>query len=145
MQNIEKFKCISDQIVNSDFFHKNLNKSITEEFSENELYDFSSDLVVSNATIEHVGNSKNQLQMISNIIKLTKKNFLIITPNKYYPIDFHTQIPLIHWLPKNIHRKILSLIGLKLILFLAHSFLHSKAFVLSVGQVINSKNFVGQL
>ena len=28
-------------------------------------------------------------------------------------IDFHTQIPLIHWLPKNIHRKILSLIGLK--------------------------------
>ena len=51
--------------------------------------------------------------MISNIIKLTKKNFVIITPNRFHPIDFHTQIPFIHWLPKNIHRKILSLIGLK--------------------------------
>ena len=51
--------------------------------------------------------------MISNIIKLTKKNFVLITPNRYHPIDFHTQIPLIHWLPKKIHRKILSLIGLK--------------------------------
>ena len=38
---------------------------------------------------------------------------MIITPNRYHPIDFHTQIPLIHWLPKTIHRKILSLIGLK--------------------------------
>ena len=60
IKNIDKFKSISDQIVNSDFFHKSLNKSITEEFSENEFYDFSSDLVVSNATIEHVGNTLNQ-------------------------------------------------------------------------------------
>ena len=51
--------------------------------------------------------------MISNIIALTKKNFILITPNRFHFIDFHTQIPFIHWLPKKIHRKILSLIGLK--------------------------------
>ena len=112
IKNIDKFKCISDQIVNSDFFHKSLNKSITKEFSENELYDFSSDLVVSNATIEHVGNTLNQKKMLENIIKLTKKIFVLTTPNKFYPIELHTKIPLIHWFPKSIYRKILKFLGL---------------------------------
>ena len=112
IKNIDKFKCISDQIVNSDFFHKSLNKSITKEFSENELYDFSSDLVVSNATIEHVGNTLNQKKMLENIIKLTKKIFIITTPNRFYPIELHTKIPLIHWFPKSTYRKILKFLGL---------------------------------
>ena len=112
IKNIDKFKSISDQIVNSDFFHKSLNKSITAECSEKELYDFSSDLVVSNATIEHVGNTLNQKKMLENIIKLTKKIFVITTPNKFYPIELHTKIPLIHWFPKSIYRKILKFLGL---------------------------------
>tara|TARA_B100000795_G_C22644042_1_gene377644 strand:+ start:209 stop:811 length:603 start_codon:yes stop_codon:yes gene_type:complete len=113
LKKIKVFKSISDQKINSDFFTKLLNKSILKKLTPEEIDQYGSDLVLSNATIEHVGSSKNQLQMISNIIKLTKKNFLLIMPNRYHPIDFHTQIPLIHWFPKNIHRKILSLIGLK--------------------------------
>ena len=112
IKNIDKFKCISDQIANFDFFNKSLNKSITEEFSENELYEFSSDLVVSNATIEHVGNTLNQKKMLENVIKLTKKIFVITTPNKFYPIELHTKIPLIHWFPKSIYRKLLKFLGL---------------------------------
>jgi len=112
IKNINKFKCISDQIVYSDFFNKKLKKSITEEFSEKELYEFSSDLVISSATIEHVGNTLNQEKMIKNIIKLTKKIFIITTPNKFYPIELHTKIPFIHWLPKSIYRRILKFLGL---------------------------------
>ncbi|MDC0408326.1 hypothetical protein OAM36_02160 [Candidatus Pelagibacter sp.] len=112
IKNIEKFKCISDQMVTSNFFSKILKKSITEEFSENELYKFSSDLVVSNATIEHVGGVLNQKKMIQNIIKLTKKIFVITTPNRFHPIELHTKIPLIHWFPKSIYRKILKFLGL---------------------------------
>ena len=112
IKNIEKFKCISDQMVTSNFFSKILKKSITEEFSENELYKFSSDLVMSNATIEHVGGVLNQKKMIENIIKLTKKIFVITTPNRFHPIEFHTKIPLIHWFPKSIYRKILKILGL---------------------------------
>jgi len=112
LKNINKFKCISDQIVYSDFFNKKLKKSITEEFSEKELYEFSSDLVISSATIEHVGNTLNQEKMIKNIIKLTKKIFIITTPNKFYPIELHTKIPFIHWLPKSIYRRILKFLGL---------------------------------
>lgn len=60
ISNIKTFKSVSDKMVNSDFFCKSLNKSITEEFSNNELNEFSSDLVISNATIEHVGSKLNQ-------------------------------------------------------------------------------------
>ncbi len=79
LKNIKVFKSISDQKINSTFFIKSLNKSILEKFSYEEINQYSSDLVLSNATIEHVGGSTNQLQMISNIIKLTKKNFVLIT------------------------------------------------------------------
>ena len=41
-----------------------------------------------------------------------QKNSFITTPNRFYPIDFHTKIPVIHWLPKNIHRLILKTLGL---------------------------------
>ena len=50
--------------------------------------------------------------MLENVIKLTKKIFVITTPNKFYPIELHTKIPLIHWLPKSIYRKILKFLGL---------------------------------
>ena len=113
LKNIKIYKSISNQKIDSNFFIKTLNKSILEKFSIDEISNYRSDLVLSNATIEHVGSFANQLLMISNIIALTKKNFILITPNRSHPIDFHTQIPFIHWLPKKIHRKILSLIGLK--------------------------------
>ena len=50
--------------------------------------------------------------MIENIINLTKKIFVITTPNRFHPIEFHTKIPLIHWFPKSIYRKILKILGL---------------------------------
>ena len=111
--NYKEFKSISDQSINSPFFSKTLQKSITDEFTENEVKDFQSDIVFSNAVIEHVGSFENQLKMCRNMIRLTKKYFIIITPNRYHPIEFHTKIPLLHWLPKNIYRKILNFIGLK--------------------------------
>tara|TARA_Y100000389_G_scaffold199921_1_gene239304 strand:- start:1735 stop:2421 length:687 start_codon:yes stop_codon:yes gene_type:complete len=112
LKNFESYKSISDQKIISNFFSKKLQKSITQEFSLNELEIYRSDVVISNATIEHVGNHQKQLKMLENIIKLTKKIFIVVTPNRKHPIEFHSKIPFIHWLPKKIHRKILSIIGL---------------------------------
>jgi hypothetical protein len=105
-------KSISDQKITSNFFLYTIQKSITKKLTGAEINKFSSDLVISNATIEHVGSKNNQLQMIKNMISLTKKIFVIATPNRYHPIEFHTFIPLIHWLPKKIHRLLLKLFGL---------------------------------
>ena len=103
---------ISDQEIKNNNFNKFLRKSITSEFSETEILNYKSDLVISSATIEHVGSYENQIKMLENIIKLTNKYFFITTPNRFFPIDFHTKLPVIHMLPKKIHRKILRLINL---------------------------------
>lgn len=110
--NFKNYKSISDQQISTPFFSKTLKKSITDDFNQNEIENFQSDLVISNATIEHVGNFDDQIQMCKNIINLSKKYFVITTPNRFHPIEFHTKIPLIHWLPKKLHRRILNLMGL---------------------------------
>ena len=112
LNNVNEFNSISDQKITSSFFKKTLQKSITENFSEEEIKKFGSDLVVSSATIEHVGNYNNQKMMLSNMIKLSKNMIIITTPNRFHPVDFHTKIPFIHWLPKTIHRKILKFLNL---------------------------------
>ena len=78
LKNIKSYKSISNQRINSQFFSKNLTKSITEDLTDREIEDFKSELVISNATIEHVGNLENQINMCKNIIKLSKKYFVII-------------------------------------------------------------------
>ena len=71
------------------------------------------DVSFCSATIEHVGSFKNQKKIISELYRISKKAIFLTTPNRNFPVDFHTKLPLIHWLPKKIHRKILFLIGLK--------------------------------
>ena len=112
INNIKYFKSISDQAITDKFFSNHLIKSITDDLSDNEVDKFKSDLVISNATIEHVGNSDNQIKMIANIVKLSKKFFIITTPNRFHPLDFHTKLPLFHWLPKKIYRKLLNMVNL---------------------------------
>ena len=107
LKNVKNLSSISDQLITSPFFKKKLQKSIVQNFSEHEIENFKSDLVVSNATIEHVGNYKNQKAMVRNMIKLSKKMVIISSPYRYHPLEFHTKIPFIHWLPKKIHRNIL--------------------------------------
>lgn len=75
--------------------------------------DESFDLVHSNATIEHVGDYQNQIKFIKECYRVSNKLVFIQTPNKYFPIDFHTKIPIIHFLPGKFHRFILKLFGLK--------------------------------
>jgi len=95
LDNIRFYKSISDQKISNEFFYKTLKKSITDDFSEDQIKNMRSDIVISNATIEHVGNFNNQKKMIQNILLLTKKYFIITTPNRYHPIGFHTKLPIL--------------------------------------------------
>ena len=69
--NYSEYKSISDQTIKSNFFKKTLKKSITEDFEKSEIDNFKSDLVISNATIEHVGSRDNQIKMCKNMINLS--------------------------------------------------------------------------
>lgn len=68
------------------------------------------DIAFCNAVIEHVGDSGEQNNFINEMLRVSN-SFFITTPNRWYPVEFHTAIPLLHFLPKKNYRKILSLIG----------------------------------
>ena len=73
--------------------------------------DSSFDTVYSNATIEHVGIRLNQIKFVKECYRVSQKNVFITTPNKFYPIEFHTKLPFLHFLPPIIYRKILFFLG----------------------------------
>lgn len=68
------------------------------------------DVAWSNAVIEHVGNRDKQLAFLKEIKRVSNRAF-ITTPNRYFPVEVHTRTPLLHYLPKAIFDKYLTLIG----------------------------------
>jgi SAM-dependent methyltransferase len=56
------------------------------------------DIVFSNAVIEHVGGRERQRQLVSEAIRVGRRVF-ITTPNRRFPLEVHTHLPLVHWLP----------------------------------------------
>jgi SAM-dependent methyltransferase len=60
--------------------------------------DASFDVVFSNAVIEHVGNRDRQRAFVSEAIRVGRRVF-ITTPNRRFPIEVHTRLPFVHWLP----------------------------------------------
>jgi SAM-dependent methyltransferase len=56
------------------------------------------DIVFSNAVIEHVGGRGRQRQLVSEAIRVGRRVF-ITTPNRRFPVEVHTRLPLVHWLP----------------------------------------------
>ena len=68
--------------------------------------DKSFDIGWSTAVIEHVGDNDAQLLFLKELLR-TCKQVYFTTPNKYFPIELHTRIPLLHWLPKHIFDSII--------------------------------------
>ncbi len=58
------------------------------------------DLVYSNAVIEHVGTWDDQRRMAQEVMRVGRRWF-ITTPNRWFPFEFHTRLPLVGWLPWN--------------------------------------------
>lgn len=68
------------------------------------------DIAFSNAVIEHVGNTKAQTNFVLEMARVSKA-FFLTTPNRWFPVEFHTAIPLLHFFPKKTYRKVLSIMG----------------------------------
>lgn len=60
--------------------------------------DGSFDIVFSNAVIEHVGGRDEQRRFVSEAVRVGRRVFLT-TPNRRFPVEVHTRLPLVHWLP----------------------------------------------
>jgi ubiquinone/menaquinone biosynthesis C-methylase UbiE len=66
------------------------------------------DVVHSSAVLEHVGNFSDQRKFIHELVRVARRAVFMTTPNRWFPIEFHTVLPLVHWLPKPTFRRILT-------------------------------------
>ena len=56
------------------------------------------DVVFSNAVIEHVGGRERQRKLVSEALRVGRRVF-VTTPNRRFPVEVHTRLPIVHWLP----------------------------------------------
>ncbi len=73
--------------------------------------DESFDFVHCAAVIEHVGSRAAQLRLIREAVRVARRCAMITTPNRWFPVEFHTVMPLIHWLPPTVFRRLLRAAG----------------------------------
>lgn len=69
------------------------------------------DVVHSSAVLEHVGSREKQRAFIAEAVRVARKRVFITTPNRWFPVEFHTVLPLVHWLPKQAFRAIVAGLG----------------------------------
>ena len=116
-------------------------KAYLQDARDMQFDDNSFDVVISNATIEHVGDFERQKKFISECLRVSKNKVIITTPNRYYPIEFHTRLPFLHMLPKNIHRKLLYLLGENFLSSVDNLNLISKKELSAFCKLLKIKNF----
>ena len=59
------------------------------------------DYVFSNAVIEHVGGPESGRKMLAESVRVARLGAFHTTPNRWFPVETHTQVPLLHWLPRS--------------------------------------------
>ena len=75
-------------------------------FADNEF-----DILFCSAVIEHVGDTASQRQLVAECLRVSRR-FFMTTPNRQFPVDFHTYLPIIHWLPQAWHQRLLQSLGM---------------------------------
>jgi len=68
------------------------------------------DIVVSNAVIEHVGGRERQRRFVSEAIRVGRRVF-VTTPNRRFPVEVHTRLPFVHWLPDSLSHPVYRALG----------------------------------
>jgi methyltransferase family protein len=57
------------------------------------------DVAFSNAVVEHVGGRDEQRRFVAELCRVAPRVF-VSTPNRRFPVETHTLVPLVHWLPR---------------------------------------------
>jgi hypothetical protein len=61
--------------------------------------DDSFDIAFSNAVLEHVGGREEQRRFVDELCRVAPRVF-VSTPNRRFPLEVHTLVPFLHWLPR---------------------------------------------
>jgi SAM-dependent methyltransferase len=68
------------------------------------------DAYFSNAVVEHVGRQERQRRFVAEALRVARRVF-ITTPNRLFPIEVHTRLPVVHWLPASASGRLYRAVG----------------------------------
>jgi SAM-dependent methyltransferase len=63
------------------------------------------DVAYSNSVIEHVVDPAERARFAAEIRRVGRRYF-VQTPNRWFPVEPHSLLPLVHWLPRRIGRRL---------------------------------------
>jgi hypothetical protein len=69
------------------------------------------DYAHASSVLEHVGSRERQARFIAELSRVARKGVFASTPNRWFPVEVHTLLPLVHWLPPAIFRRTLAALG----------------------------------
>jgi len=69
------------------------------------------DYIHSSAVLEHVGSREEQAAFLRAAWRVARMGVFVTTPNRWFPIEFHTLLPIAHWLPPAMFRRICKTTG----------------------------------
>jgi hypothetical protein len=72
--------------------------------------DDSFDIAFSNAVLEHVGGREEQRRFVHELCRVAPKVF-VSTPNRRFPLEVHTLVPFLHWLPRRARDRAFAALG----------------------------------
>jgi SAM-dependent methyltransferase len=72
-------------------------RCVTASGTELPFEDDAFDVAFSNAVIEHVRGRDEQRRFVAELCRVAPRVFLS-TPNRWFPVETHTLVPLVHWL-----------------------------------------------
>ena len=61
------------------------------------------DIATANAVLEHVGSPENQAFFVSELCRVAKRVFISV-PHRYFPVEHHTALPLVHYFERTFQR-----------------------------------------
>jgi len=70
------------------------------------------ELVHASAVIEHAGSREQQQSFLRELWRVCRRAVFVTTPNRWFPVEVHTAIPLLHWLPPRLFRRCLKAVNL---------------------------------
>jgi SAM-dependent methyltransferase len=85
-------------------------ETVTADGRELPFPDAAFDVAFSNAVVEHVGGRDDQRRFVHELCRVAERVF-ISTPNRWFPIETHTLVPLVHWLPRRPRDRIFATLG----------------------------------
>lgn len=69
------------------------------------------DWVFCEALLEHAGSYACQYLLLKELTRVARKGIFVTTSNRWHPVELHTGLPLLHWLPGFLWKPVLKRSG----------------------------------